>query len=266
MGKKGIIFVVLLLVFVLGACDLTNGENGEEKNGAPVNGENGDDIIGMPEVFEEIASYDNEDVEFRQFLGPTVDQADKEAFIAWLESEGFTETDEVWDFSVYGHVGERHFESADTILSLDVFIGESIMVLTTMEAFTKETLVLPAGYPASDMPFDHDEMREQIEARLFVADYPPAIFFYNPMFGYDDMSVYVYNTKSDIPTLLSYFETILEADGFTIDDSYHNEEDDYGYLFAERDLAVVEILLSVHWENEAFVNVEVNEADDYYAD
>lgn len=233
------ILVITLFSFVLFACE----ESTEEK----------------PDVFNQIAGYQNEFVTIVQYLGPTTDDSDTEDFIAWLESEGFEKSDQVWDFTLYGYHGTHHFERDDEVLTLDVFRADNITVLTTLEASLDDIddLPFPEDYPEHGFAFDDDA--DLVGARFFLSNHPLAIAFYRPL-DEDYESVFVYYTKATLDDLVDYYTEVLEAEGFTIDDFF---EEDYIYIYAVRDGDVIELELFPNQQYEGFIEVYIAEFINY---
>ena len=247
-GETMKLLVTILMLFVLFACGTTSTDE-------------------MPEVFSEIAQYENPYVTIVQYLGPTTDNADKEAFIDWLKHEGYEATDDIWDFSYYGYYGHYHFIKGDMVLTLDVFKGDQTTVLTTLEASLDmiDELTVPDTYPEHGFMFDEGIDLDPIGERIFLPDHPIAIAFYNPLDlneHNDSEAVYIYFTKSEIDALFNYYETVLEAEGFVIADLY-DDEDDYIYIFAEREDAAIEIVISSVLDYDGFYEVFVHEFIEY---
>ncbi len=216
----------------------------------------GDSTQEKPEVFDTLVAYENADVEIVQYLGPTTDEAELEAFIAWLESEGFEETNGELDFSFYGFAVTRSFESDDQVLGLNILLGEETTILTTLikdRGFTFENL--PDGYPEHGQMFVDSVITEA----LFIPTYPPAITQYIPEVGDPDLArFHMYHTTAEQDALYDYFTMVLEAEGFEIE--YDNFEADEGYFYLEASRDDIWIHIVVDDYGEGYRVVEVDES------
>ena len=234
--RKIVLMSAMLLMFFLVGCE------GSEQE--------------KPDVFEELAHYENPDITVVQYLGPTTDEADLNAFIDWLASEGFEESGETWDFTFYGFVVQRYFESDDMMLGLNILMGEETTILTTLKANKGYTFdSLPDGHPEHGHMFTPSDFTEE----LFMPTYPLAISQYFPPTGDPELArFHAYKTVADLEDIHDYFKTVLLAENFEIDYEDFVDED-YFYLEASRGDVMIQIVVDAY-DGINYLTVEVDES------
>ena len=240
MYRRIILFALILsIVTVIAACN-----------------DDDNDVQEKPDVFELLVEYENPDITIKQYLGPTTLQEDLDAFIDWLKEQGFETSTADMDFAFYGFTVQRLFESDDMILGLNILLGDSTTILTTLQAEKQQTFdTLPDGYPEHSHMFEPSELQPE----LFMPTYPPAITHYFPMTGDPELArFHSYYTMADLETLYDYYETILTAEGYSIDYEEFHEEDHF-YIEASKDDRHIFIVVD-QYDGVDYVQVEVDES------